>query len=95
MFHNYVHVEIEVDKQTDIWVNNQRAIQQKLIKKHLIVFHNDRQEKYKQICKLYPINHLLHYLKTYNYILYYKLTNHFKYFVFSKMFFMNFFIYFK
>ena len=45
MFHNLVHLEMEVDNQPNIWVCSQRAIQRKLITKHLILQHNDTQEK--------------------------------------------------
>ena len=31
MFHNYVHVEMEVDNQPNIWVFSKRAIQRKQI----------------------------------------------------------------
>ena len=46
MFHNYVHVEMEVDNQPNIWVCSQRAIQRKQISRHLILFHNDSRERY-------------------------------------------------
>ena len=36
---------MEVDNQPNIWLCSQRAIQRKLISKHLILFHNDRNEK--------------------------------------------------
>jgi len=36
---------MEVDNQPNIWVCSQRAIQRKLITKHLILQHNDTQEK--------------------------------------------------
>ena len=45
MFHNLVHLEMEVDNQPNIWVCSQRAIHRKLITKHLILQHNDTQEK--------------------------------------------------
>ena len=45
LYHDYVHVEMEVENQENIWICSQRAIQRKLISKHLILFHNDRCEK--------------------------------------------------
>ena len=39
------HVEMEVDNQPNIWVCSQRALQRKLISKHLILFHNDTNER--------------------------------------------------
>ena len=36
---------MEVDNQPNIWVCSQRAIHRKLITKHLILQHNDTQEK--------------------------------------------------
>ena len=45
LYHDYVHVEMEVENQENIWICSQRAIQRKLISKHLILFHNDRYEK--------------------------------------------------
>ena len=38
MFHDYVHVEMEVDNQPNIWVCSKRAIQRKQISRHLILF---------------------------------------------------------
>ena len=46
MFHDYVHVEMEVDNQPNIWVCSKRAIQRKQISRHLILFHNDSRERY-------------------------------------------------
>ena len=46
MFDKYMHVEIEVDNQPNIWVCSRRAIQRKQISRHLILFHNDSREIY-------------------------------------------------
>ena len=48
---------MEVDYQPNIWLCSQRAIQRKLISKHLILFHNDRNEKLERKLerKLYKI----------------------------------------
>ena len=45
MYHDYVHVEMKIDNQTNIWICSQRDLQRKLISKHLILFHNDRNER--------------------------------------------------
>ena len=57
MYHNYVHVEMEVDFQPNVWICSQRAIQRKLISKHLILFHKDSNEilERKKERKLYKI----------------------------------------
>ena len=49
LYHDYVHVEMEVENQENIWICSQRAIQRKLISKHLILFQNDRCEKLERI----------------------------------------------
>ena len=51
MFHSYVHMEMEVDNQLNIWVCSRRAIQRKQISWHLILFHNDYRERYDRINK--------------------------------------------
>ena len=43
--HYYVHVEMKEDNQPNIWVCIQRALQRKLISKHLIFIYNDRNER--------------------------------------------------
>ena len=51
---------MEVDNQPNIWLCSQRAIQRKLISKHLILFHNDRNEKLERKLerKLYKIKRI-------------------------------------
>ena len=51
---------MEVDNQPNIWLCSQRAIQRKLISKHLILFHNDRNEKLERKLerKLYKIKNI-------------------------------------
>ena len=48
---------MEVDNQPNIWVCSQRALKRKLISKHLILFHNDRNKRLerKKERKLYKI----------------------------------------
>ena len=48
---------MEVDNQPNIWVFSQRALQRKLTSNHLILFHNDRNERLerKMERKLYKI----------------------------------------
>ena len=51
---------MEVDNQPNIWLCSQRAIQRKLISNHLILFHNDINEKSerKALRKLYKIKRI-------------------------------------
>ena len=46
MFHNFVHVEIEVDKLPNILVCSRKAIHRKLISKHLFLCNNDSCERH-------------------------------------------------
>ena len=49
LYHDYVHVEMEVENQENILIFSQRVFQRKLISEHLILFHNDRCDKLERI----------------------------------------------